>query len=119
MIRGSCHCGAVRFELAKTPESLTACNCSVCHRLGALWAYGDASEIRLLCHPDATFAYAWGDRTLAFHSCRTCGCTTHWQSLQPERSTRMAVNFRLAEPQAIAKLRIRHFDGADSWTYLD
>jgi hypothetical protein len=119
MIEGSCHCGAVRFELTQTPESLTACTCSVCRRLGALWAYADASEVRLLCAPDATIGYAWGDKTLAFHSCRTCGCTTHWQSLQPDRSTRMGVNRRMADPAAIAGLRIRRFDGADSWTYLD
>jgi len=123
MIRGSCHCGAVRFELAITPEWLTACNCSVCRRLAALWAYADASEVRLYCGPHATIGYAWGDKTLAFHSCRTCGCITHWEPLrgnrQPDRSTRMAVNCRLADPQVVAPLRIRHFDGADSWIYLD
>ena len=119
MIEGSCHCGAVRFELARTPEWLTACNCSVCRRLGALWAYGDASEVSLICKPDATSGYVWGDRTLAFHSCRTCGCTTHWQSLQPDRSTRMGVNCRLTDPEVIASLRIRRFDGADSWVFLD
>jgi hypothetical protein len=119
MIRGSCHCGAVHFELARTPEWLTSCNCSVCRRLGVLWAYADASEIKLLREPDATFGYVWGDRTLAFHSCRTCGCSTHWESLQPDRSSRMAVNCRLCDPDVIAGLRTRRFDGADSWTYLD
>jgi hypothetical protein len=119
MIVGWCHCGAVRFELARTPEWLTACNCSVCRRLGALWAYGDASEVRLIGKPDATSGYVWGDRSLAFHSCRTCGCTTHWQSLQPDRSTRMGVNCRLADPEVIASLPIRRFDGADSWVFLD
>jgi hypothetical protein len=116
MIRGSCHCGAVGFELAKTPEWLNDCNCSVCRRLGTLWAYGDASEIRLLAEPDATFAYVWGDRSLAFHICRTCGCTTHYQGL---RHSRMAVNCRLSDPADIAGLRIRHFDGAVTWAYLD
>lgn len=119
MIRGTCHCGAVAFELAKTPDWLTACNCSICRRLGTLWAHADAAEIKLTGGPDATFGYAWGDRTLAFHTCRTCGCTTHWQSLQPDRSTRMAVNVLLADPDAVASLRIRHFDGADTWAYLD
>lgn len=118
MMRGSCHCGAVRFELAKTPEWLTACNCSICRRIGALWAYGEAGEIRLLRADDATFGYCWGDRTVAFHSCRTCGCTSHWESLRPE-STRMGVNCRLADPEQVAALRVRHLDGADSWAWLD
>jgi hypothetical protein len=117
MIRGSCHCGAVRFELAKTPKWVTACNCSVCRRLCALWAYGNASEIRFVRQPDATFGYVWGDRSLAFHHCRICGCTTHWEGLRHSR--RMAVNCRLADPEVTARLRIRHFDGAGSWNYLD
>jgi len=118
MIRGACHCGAVRFEL-QTPKWLTRCNCSICRRLGALWAHADASEVSLLRAPDATFGYAWGDKTIAFHSCRTCGCTTHWESLRPDRSTRMAVNGNLSDPDDIAGLRIRHFDGADRWAFLD
>jgi hypothetical protein len=119
MIRGSCHCGAVRFELAVMPAWLTACNCSICRRIAPLWAYAEVGDIRLVRAADATFGYEWGDRTLAFHSCRTCGCTTHWESLQPDRRGRMAVNCRLCDPADIANLRIRRFDGAHSWTYLD
>ena len=119
MISGSCHCGAVEFELDRTPEWLTDCNCSICRRIGALWAHADVSEIKLTRESGATSGYSWGDRTLAIHTCGTCGCTTHWESLQPDQSTRMAVNCRLSDPGDIAPLRIRHFDGADSWTYLD
>ncbi len=119
MIKGSCHCGAVRFELADTPEWLTECNCSICRRLGALWAHADAARVTLTRDGDAIISYVWGDRDLAFHTCRTCGCTTHWESLKPEVSTRMAVNCLLADPDEIASLRIRHFDGAESWRFLD
>ncbi len=119
MISGACHCGAVTFTLASTPDWLTECNCSICRRLGTLWAHAPIAEITLTAETDATIRYVWGDRTLAFHTCRTCGCTTHWENLQPERSGRMAVNCRLCAPEVVAPLRIRHFDGADSWTYLD
>ena len=119
MISGSCHCGAVRFELIRTPDWLTDCNCSICRRLGTLWAHADASDVRLNAAPGATIAYSWGDHCLAFHSCRTCGCTTHWSSLDDAHPDRMAVNCRLADPSDIAALQVRRFDGADSWTYLD
>lgn len=119
MIRGACHCGAVRFELADEPQSLTRCNCSYCRRTGALWAYADKSRITLSFEPGATLRYIWGDRTLAFHSCGTCGCTTHWESLGPQKNSRMAVNCAMSDPEAIKNLRIRHFDGAKTWTYLD
>jgi len=39
-MEGSCHCGRVSWALATPPESITACNCTVCRRYGVLWAYG-------------------------------------------------------------------------------
>ena len=119
MIRGSCHCGAVRFVLAEEPRWLTRCTCSLCRRIGALWAHADAGRITLSHEPDATIAYVQGDKTLALHTCRTCGCTTHWTSLDQTEPVRMAVNCTMAEPADIRDLRVRNFDGADRWEYLD
>lgn len=31
----------------------------------------------------------------------------------------MAVNLRLADPDVVAAVPVRRFDGADSWTFLD
>lgn len=39
MIRTSCHCGAVGFEIETAPTEVTECNCSICRRYGVLWAY--------------------------------------------------------------------------------
>ena len=35
MIRGSCSCGAVKFELSSEPEMMGTCHCSVCRKIGA------------------------------------------------------------------------------------
>jgi hypothetical protein len=119
MIEGHCHCGAVRWIYPLTPEWLTRCNCSSCRRVNGLWAYADRSLIALEYPADGVVRYIHGDRCLALISCKTCGCTTHWEGLEPEISTRMAVNVNMAEPDAVAGVRIRHFDGADSWEFLD
>lgn len=119
MIRGSCHCGAVTFELAETPAWLTACNCSICRRIGSVWAHAEMGRIALTAAADATLAYAWGDKSLAFHTCRNCGCTTHWEPMEPAPQSQMAVNCRMADPADIAGIRIRHFDGADTWSFVD
>ena len=34
MIRGSCACGTVKFELAAAPSMMGACHCSRCRKLG-------------------------------------------------------------------------------------
>lgn len=117
MIEAACHCGAARLTAPAAPAEVTECNCSLCRRLGARWAYYAPSQVTL---PKAgtTEAYVWGDRMLAFHRCRTCGCTTHWQSLDGSRE-RMAVNARMMDGLDWDQVRIRRFDGAETWRYLD
>ena len=119
MIEGSCHCGAVKFVYPRRPDYLTDCNCSVCRRYHTLWAYAKKCEISIHAADDATIAYIHGDKTLAMYSCNTCGCTTHWIELGSDESSRMAVNIRMCKPEDIAGIRVRHFDGADTWEYLD
>ena len=118
MIEASCHCGAVRLEIAEAPAEVTDCNCSICRRLGALWAYYQPGDVAVIAAPEATGAYVWGDRMLARHFCRVCGCTTHWQALDP-KADRMGVNARLMAPQDLKGARVRKFDGADTWTVLN
>ena len=119
MIEASCHCGAVRMEIAEKPQRVTSCNCSICHRLGTLWAYYHPDQVTFTAGAGTTVPYAHGERSLAFHHCPTCGCVTHWASLREEYADRMAVNARLMKPEDIADVPVRHFDGADTWTYLD
>ncbi len=117
MIEGTCHCGAVSYTFDHTPSHTNSCNCSICRRLGALWIYAPISAVTVT---GPTARYIRGDKTLAFHWCQTCGCTTHWESLKPdEADAYMAVNLRLAAPEVIASVSVRHFDGADTWTFLD
>jgi hypothetical protein len=35
---GSCHCGAVTYTVEVDPAQAMKCNCSICTRLGAVWA---------------------------------------------------------------------------------
>jgi hypothetical protein len=110
VIEGSCRCGAVRWRFDAMPDGATACNCTACRRYGVLWAYdyeGEGIHVTGL-----TTAYAPGD-SLAFHFCPTCGCLAYWLSLQPgeDGRRRIAVNLRLAEPEAVAGIPVDHFDG--------
>ena len=117
MVRGTCHCGAVTYAYDKAPRRATSCNCSICRRLGALWIYATLPRITVA---GPTISYSHGDKDIAFHSCKTCGCTTHWENLHPEdEDAYMAVNLNLADPEVIAKVPVRRFDGADTWEFLD
>ncbi|MCR5879036.1 GFA family protein [Phenylobacterium sp. J367] len=116
MTEAVCHCGIVRLS-APAPVEVTICNCSICRRTGARWAYYDPRDVALP-PPGVTQPYVWGDRMLAFHRCKGCGCLTHWQSLDG-KLRKMGVNARMIDGLDWSALRIRHFDGAETWAYID
>lgn len=116
-IGGACHCGRVGFEITQAPAQLVDCNCSICRRIGGLWGHISPRNFRLTSDGE-TIAYVQGDKTLVTHSCKICGCTTHWLPVD-KGLDRMAVNFRMCEPEVISRFRIRKFDGADTWEFLD
>ena len=117
MIQGSCLCGAVRWQFDGMPDGATACNCTACRRYGVLWAYDYDGEGINVSGP--TQAYVRGE-ALGFHFCPTCGCVVYWRALQlnKEGRRRIAVNLRLAEPDAVAQIPIDHFDGLDTFDDL-
>ncbi len=119
MLTATCHCGAVRVTVPRRPRRLTSCNCSICRRTGALWAYYPADKVRIEAARGATDDYVWGDRMLRLVRCRKCGCVTHWTPLDPAPTNRMGVNARNFDPDAIANVRVRHLDGASTWRFLD
>jgi hypothetical protein len=117
MLKGSCLCGAVRFEYSVAPDAATACNCTACRRYGALWIYDYENEgIRI---EGETRAYVRG-KALQFHFCGECGCVTHWRGLHLEEDgrRRMAVNVRLCDPQMVADIPLQHFEGLESFEDL-
>ena len=114
MIQATCHCGAVRLEIAKPPEKVTECNCSICRRYGALWAYYTTADVQVAPTSPPTDTYIWGDRMVLFHRCPTCGNLTHYTSANGD-SDRVAVNARMMPLSADDPVPVRRFDGADSW----
>lgn len=119
LLEGSCHCGSVRLRLPSAPEKGTRCNCSLCRRLGSVWAYYDVGTVTIEGHPEHTEGYIQGDRTLRTVRCRTCGCVTHWEPLDPVETPRQGVNLNNFDPRLVAQVNVRRFDGADTWTFLD
>ena len=116
MLTGTCHCGAIRIEIPNAPETLTNCNCSICRRLGTLWAYYPASTVTIHGHPEHTEEYIQGDRMLRLLRCKTCGCVTHWEGIDPAAGDRMGINIRNFEPALVQGARLKLLDGATTWT---
>jgi hypothetical protein len=118
-LEGSCHCGAVHITLPAAPETATRCNCSLCRRTGGVWAYYELGTVTIHGHPENTEGYVWGDRTLINFRCKVCGIFTHWEPLEPASGARHGVNLCNFEPELLASVPVRRFDGADTWKFLD
>ena len=120
-MKGSCHCGATHWRLQGDPGSITACNCTLCRRYGALWAY-DYEHGRISVE-GPTSSYSRRNKenpALEILFCASCACVLAWRGLRDEGDgrRRMAVNLRLAPPEAVAHLPIDHFDGLDTFEDL-
>ena len=107
----------MRWSFEGTPESATACNCTVCRRYGVLWAYDYEGERIRVSGPAPVYVRGRG---LGFHFCGDCGCVAYWRALTPSEDgrRRIAVNLRLAEPETVGAILLEHFDGLVSFDDL-
>lgn len=120
IVRGSCHCGATRFELAFEPESVTECNCSICSKRGGLWAYYAQADVTFVSD-EAKAGYLWGAKLGAHNFCARCGCTTYGEF--PDFSTgepdydrpRLSINARLIDDYDVASIPVKRIDGRNGW----
>jgi hypothetical protein len=114
MLIGSCHCGKAGWTLDGDPGSITACNCTLCRRYGALWAYDYEGERITVTGQTAAYRRTGEKRpSLEILFCPTCACVLSWRGLRLENDgrRRIAVNLRLAPPDLVCDLPIDHFDG--------
>jgi hypothetical protein len=119
MLATTCHCGAVTVEIPRPPETVTNCNCSICRRYGALWAFYPADEVKVTAAAGGLDGYSWGDKDLRFVRCANCGCILHWEAVAHGPQERRGVNVRNFDPEQIGDVKIRRLDGASTWEYLE
>ena len=72
--RGSCHCGAVRFEAdLDLAQGTFRCNCSICRRTRFWAAVAGADGLRLLAGESELTEYLFHTRKNQHFFCRRCG----------------------------------------------
>lgn len=82
---GSCHCGAVRFQIETNFPELTTCDCSICVRKNALMVKVHESAFTLLSGEAFLTEYQFHTRTARHFFCRICGIYPfHRKRLAPD-----------------------------------
>ena len=127
MLNLSCLCGQIRIELAKRPDFIHECNCTLCSKTGARWGYFHPSEVVV---EGAAKGYCRDDKddpNAEVRFCPTCGSTTHFvltdSAIARFGNSLMGVNMWLAEPQELAGIELRYpngqtWSGAGDFTYV-
>jgi hypothetical protein len=74
LLKGSCHCGAVRFEVDTPVVPAGRCNCSLCRRKGALMTpLFAASQLKILQGEGDLTLYQFNTRVAKHYFCKHCG----------------------------------------------
>jgi hypothetical protein len=115
MLKLSCLCGQVRIEVQKRPDFINECNCTLCSKSGAQWAYFHPSDVSV---EGATKGYCREDKedpAADVQFCPNCGSTTHFiltpSAVAKFGNVQMGVNARLADERDLAGVELRFPDG--------
>ena len=108
---GACHCGAVAFTVELDTSTALKCNCSICTKLGAFWAFAPKDKFKLTSGAAKQGDYQFGKKQLHHRFCTACGVESYAEGTAPDGSATVGINLRSIEAIDVDKLSPRPFDG--------
>jgi len=112
--RGSCHCGAVRYEAdIDLAQGSFRCNCSICFKTRAWLAGIPADSFRLLAGEQSLRDYQFGKKNLHHPFCVQCGVRPFSRGADPQGNRFYAVRLNCldgAEPGELVEAPVKYFD---------
>ncbi len=110
--QGSCHCGAVRFEIDTVLDNAAICNCSICSRRNAVMHRVAPENLRILQGEDALQLYEFNTKTAKHYFCKTCGIYPfHRPRSAPDMVTVNIFCLDGVDREILADWKIIEFDG--------
>jgi hypothetical protein len=108
---GGCHCGRVRYQVAVELANVVACNCSICTKRGALWAFTGADQFKLQSGADDLTDYQFNKHVIHHLFCRHCGVGAFSRGKTPDGRDTVAVNVRCLDEADTDTLKVIPFEG--------
>ena len=109
LYQGSCHCGAVTFEVeALDVLNVYDCNCSICAKSGFLHLIVPKSKFTLLSGADALTTYAFNTGVAKHTFCSVCGIKPFYTPRSNPDG--VDVNIHCLDTQAVS-VNITKYDG--------
>lgn len=91
---GSCHCGAVAFEVETDLSSVMDCNCTHCYRKGLWLTFVEPDKFRITAGEPALTEYLFNMHNIHHWFCPTCGVEPFGRGVGPDGKTMIAINVR-------------------------
>jgi hypothetical protein len=111
---GSCHCGAIAFEVDGAIDEVYDCNCSMCRRRGGLLWFGPREALTLRTLEDALSTYTFNRHQIEHRFCGRCGIAPFGEGTHPGTGARtVAVNVRCLPDIDLPALTVVTVDGAN------
>ncbi len=107
--RGSCQCGAVRFEVETNLAQVIECNCSHCYRKGLLLNFVEPSAFTLHAGEEALSEHQFNRHAISHLFCRSCGVQSFARGRLRRGAEKVAVNVRTledVEPWSLETMRV-------------
>lgn len=108
---GSCHCGAIAFEVEGEFGTGLDCNCSLCRRRGGLLAFVPRDQLVLKTPEENVSTYRFNRHVIEHHFCAKCGIAPYGEGRDPKGNSMAAVNLRCISAIDLETLSITKVDG--------
>lgn len=106
---GSCHCGAIRFEIDTEITDLYTCDCSLCSKKNALMTSVHESRFKLVAGEDKQTLYQWNAKIARHYFCSVCGIYPfHRKRSMPDH---YGINVRALDDFDPAGMPVRQAEG--------
>ena len=114
MLNGSCHCGAVTFEVDGTIDKLLECNCSHCSIKGMLMAFFPREAFKVTAGGDKLTTYTFNAHKIRHQFCQACGVEAFAMGAMPDGAPIAAVNARSLVDFDLDSVPREPFNGRDA-----
>lgn len=119
MHRGSCLCGAVKFEVVGDLPSADACHCSKCRKLSGHYSAGvDVPRASLTVHGAERVTWFQSSEKVRRGFCSTCGSSLFFDPVDTSAHDWIGVSLGAFDTPTRTRLRI-HIFVAEKGDYYD
>ena len=110
--KGSCHCGAVSFEV-EAPDNIKAheCNCSICKACGFVHLIVEKDDFKLLTGKDDITTYSFNTHTAKHTFCKHCGVKSFYTPRSHPDG--YSINVNCLDLSTFKSVKYGTFDGAN------